>query len=108
MDKRNITIQYLRAFAIIAVVLIHTCPSGNWQVVCRPFINFSVATFLFLSGYLTKCENEDWTAFFKKRILRVIIPPVFRVGTPKLIRVYFPQPGTTNLHSSDCSSSIPR
>lgn len=74
MDKRNITIQYLRAFAIIAVVLIHTCPSGNWQVVCRPFINFSVATFLFLSGYLTKCENEDWTAFFKKRILRVIIP----------------------------------
>ena len=34
--------------------------------------------------------------------------PVFRVGTPKLLRVYFPQPGTTNLHSSDCSSSIPR
>ena len=34
--------------------------------------------------------------------------PVFRVGTPKFLRGYLPQPGTTNLHSSDCSSSIPR
>lgn len=67
-------IQIFRALSIIAVVLIHTTPSGEWQVFCRPFINFSVATFLFLSGYLTKIENNDWLAFCKKRILRVIIP----------------------------------
>lgn len=73
---RNNMIQIFRAFAIIAVVMIHTTPGGEWQVFCRPFINFSVATFLFLSGYLTKLENDNWYAFYKKRIIRVIIPYV--------------------------------
>lgn len=73
-QPKNIKVQYLRAIAIIAVVLIHTCPSGSLQVICRPFINFAVATFLFLSGYLTKSEIENRQTFFKKRIIRVIIP----------------------------------
>ena len=73
---RNNLVQIFRAFAIIAVVMIHTTPLGNWQVFCRPFINFSVATFLFLSGYLTKVDNDNWWAFYKKRIIRVIIPYV--------------------------------
>lgn len=67
-------VQVFRAIAIIAVVMIHTTPEGEWQVFCRPFINFSVATFLFLSGYLTKVENNNWTFLCKKRIFRVIIP----------------------------------
>jgi len=71
---KNNTIQIFRAFAIIAVVIIHTTPLGYWQVYCRPFINFSVATFLFLSGYLTKIENDNWGAFYKKRIVRVLVP----------------------------------
>lgn len=70
----NPKIQVLRGIAIIAVVLIHTCPLGYWQVFFRPFINFAVAVFLFLSGYLTKTENEDWIRFYKKRISRVLIP----------------------------------
>lgn len=69
-------VQIFRALAIIAVVIIHTTPLGNWQVLCRPFINFSVATFLFLSGYLTKIENDNWYAFYKKRIIRVLVPYV--------------------------------
>lgn len=69
-------IQIFRALSIIAVVMIHTTPGGEWQVMCRPFINFSVATFLFLSGYLTKIENDNWCAFCRKRITRVIIPYV--------------------------------
>lgn len=73
---RNNMIQIFRALSIIAVVMIHTTPSGEWQVFCRPFINFSVATFLFLSGYLTKIENDNWFTFYKKRINRVIIPYV--------------------------------
>jgi len=73
---KNTKIQVLRGIAIIAVVLIHTCNGGMWQVVCRPFINFAVALFLFLSGYLTSIENKDWKSFFKKRIVRVIIPYV--------------------------------
>ena len=73
-STRNNLIQIFRAFAIIAVVMIHTTPPGEWQVICRPFINFSVATFLFLSGYLTKAENDNWGSFYRKRIIRVIIP----------------------------------
>lgn len=69
-------VQILRGVCIIAVVMIHTTPQGQWQVFCRPFINFAVGTFLFLSGYLTKMENEDWMAFYKKRIMRVVIPYV--------------------------------
>ena len=76
IKEKNQKIQILRAIAIIAVVMIHTCPSGKWQVFIRPFINFAVATFLFLSGYLTNLENSDWKSFYKKRITRVIIPYV--------------------------------
>ena len=40
MKDRNI--QMFRAIAIIAVVMIHTTPAGQWQVFCKPFINFAV------------------------------------------------------------------
>ena len=71
---RNNLIQIFRALSIISVVMIHTTPLGEYQAFCRPFINFSVATFLFLSGYLTKTENNDWGSFCIKRITRVLIP----------------------------------
>ena len=67
-------IQIFRAFAIIAVVMIHTTPPGEWQVFCKPFINFAVATFIFLSGYLTKDQGEDWKSFYFRRIRRVAVP----------------------------------
>ena len=63
-----------RAIAIIAVVMIHTTPAGQWQVFCKPFINFAVATFIFLSGYLTKADNENWLKFYVRRITRVLVP----------------------------------
>ena len=74
IKEKNQKVQTLRAIAIIAVVMIHTCPLGKWQVFVRPFINFAVALFLFLSGYLTNFDTKDWKAFYKKRIIRVIIP----------------------------------
>lgn len=74
MLHKNNTIQLIRALAIIAVVMIHMTPSGMYQVFCRPFINYAVATFLFLSGFLTKIDNDDWISFYKKRIKRVLIP----------------------------------
>lgn len=73
-SSRNQSIQIFRAIAIIAVVLIHTTPGGEWQVLCKPFINFAVATFIFLSGYLTKIDNDNWLAFYRKRIVRVAVP----------------------------------
>lgn len=74
--NKNDTVQVFRAIAIIAVVMIHTTPEGVWAVCCRPFINFAVALFLFLSGYLTKADNNNYLAFCKKRIIRVAIPYV--------------------------------
>ena len=65
-----------RAIAIIAVVMIHTTPAGQWQVFCKPFINFAVATFIFLSGYLTKTDNDNWLKFYVRRITRVLVPYV--------------------------------
>ena len=67
-------IQILRAFSIIAVVMIHTCALGAAGVIIRPFLNFAVALFLGLSGYLTRVDIPDIRAFYKKRVLRVFIP----------------------------------
>lgn len=74
MREKNSQIQILRAIAIIAVVMIHTCPGGYRQILFRPFINFAVATFFFLSGYLTHTKYDSWIQFYKKRIAKLIIP----------------------------------
>lgn len=66
-------IQILRGLSIIAVVLGHCAPSGLPQVVIRPFLNFSVGLFLFLSGMLSSAER--WNP--AKRIKKVIIPYLF-------------------------------
>lgn len=73
-NTRRNDIQILRAVAIIAVVLIHTCPQGVYQVLCRPFINFPVALFLFLSGYLTQMHYDKWKSLFERRVTRVLVP----------------------------------
>lgn len=70
----NKKIQILRAAAIIAVVLIHTCPGGI-RILIRPLINFPVALFIFLSGYLTKVQGIlDLPKLYTKRIFRVLLP----------------------------------
>lgn len=65
-------IQLLRGCSIIAVVLIHNTPSGQAQIWVRPFINFAVGLFLFLSGMLS--SNDKWNP--QKRILKVLFPYV--------------------------------
>ena len=72
MNNRDI--QIFRAIAVIAVVMIHTTPAGQWQVFCKPIINFAVATFIFLSGYLTNTDNDNWLKFYVRRITRVLVP----------------------------------
>ena len=72
-QSRDSSIQIIRALCIFAVICIHTCPAGFSQVIARPFINFGVGTFLFLSGYLTK--EETWSSSrMWRRIKRVLIP----------------------------------
>lgn len=73
--ERSDYIQIIRALCIIAVVVIHTSPISIIGVAIRPFVNFCVATFLFLSGYLTSAEGiKSWKAFYKRRIFRVLLP----------------------------------
>ena len=67
-------VQICRAIAIIAVVIIHNCPQEYEGIVIRCFVNFAVALFIFLSGYLTKLNNNNIKDFYKKRLLRVFIP----------------------------------
>lgn len=71
---KNSKVQFIRGMAITAVVMIHTTPPGYWQVFCKPFINFAVAAFLFLSGYLTKLDQDDWKGFYRRRIGRLLLP----------------------------------
>lgn len=71
---KNQYIQFLRGIAILAVVLIHSNIPGLSRVLLRPFINFAVALFIFLSGYLTKTQITDFGRFCGKRILKVLVP----------------------------------
>lgn len=68
-DQNSYNIQVLRGLAIISVCLIHCTPEGLLSVFCRPFLNFSVELFLFLSGLLS---NNKTNAL--KRVKKVIVP----------------------------------
>ena len=92
-SKRIFYFDALRAFAIIAVMLIHvfnttqtlaapgyaTIPSLKWFVSCFLGATFRVGVplFLMLSGALTLGRVWDIKSFLKKRLPRVVIPFVF-------------------------------
>lgn len=69
-SQQSNKIQIARGLAIIAVVFIHNTPSGLAQVFCRPFLNFCVGLFLFISGLMSTASNQNP----KKRIIKVLIP----------------------------------
>ena len=71
---KNENIQFLRGIAILAVVIIHSSMPDVLRVVIRPFVNYAVALFIFLSGYLTNIDISDKKNFMKKRIIKVIVP----------------------------------
>ena len=72
----NRKIQVLRGLAIIAVVIIHSCPGAMAGIFIRAIVNFAVAMFLFCSGYLTKTSYPDAGEFYKRRMIRVGFPYV--------------------------------
>lgn len=77
MEKSNRKIQIIRGISICAVVMIHSNVSGIGAVLDRPFLNFCVAMFIFLSGYLTRIPVQSVKLLYKRRILKVLIPYVF-------------------------------
>ncbi|MBO4688163.1 MAG: acyltransferase [Clostridiales bacterium] len=71
-ENESNKIQVLRGLSIIAVVIIHNLPGGMMQVLWRPFFNFPVGCFLFLSGMLS--DAARWKP--GKRILKILVPYV--------------------------------
>lgn len=70
-------LQALRGLAISAVVLIHCLPQCAASIAVRPFLNFSVALFLFLSGVLTD-ERKFNSGVFVAALAR--LPDLMRSG----------------------------
>lgn len=78
MAKRDLYLQAVRGLAIAAVVLIRCLPQEAASVALRPFLNFAVAAFVFLSGYLTPKERAaDAGAFLRRRIGKIAGPMTF-------------------------------
>lgn len=69
-------LQAVRGGAITAVVLIHCLPQCYGSVAVRPFLNWAVAAFLFLSGYLTSETNVLRGGVLKHRFMRTLPPYV--------------------------------
>ena len=68
-NTRSTKIQELRGLATIAVVFIHTTPGGMAQVICRPFLNFSVGIFPFSWTIYQSMSATDQAAI-SPRLLR--------------------------------------
>jgi len=77
-------LQTLRAFAIIAVVLIHSYTINlrnipiniTMEIISRQFINYAVPLFFFISGYFVSRGElaSGWKPFVLKKIKRLMIP----------------------------------
>ena len=73
MVKRNLKFDILRAVAIILIFLAHASPPG----IIFQFRNFDVILLMLLSGFFSKHSlenNKNIFLYYKKRILRFIIP----------------------------------
>lgn len=70
---RDRYLQAIRGLAIACVVCIHCLPQYAASVVLRPFLNWAVAGFLFLSGLLTS-ESKILRGGVAKRLHKVLIP----------------------------------
>jgi len=71
--KRN-NIQIVKALATMAVILIHTTTFWPYDYVVFPFIAPCVGVFIFISGYLTRANIPDLPAFYKRRLVKVLVP----------------------------------
>lgn len=72
---KDLYIQALRGAAAASVVLIHCLPESPASVALRPFLNWAVAMFLFLSGYLTD-EVEIKRGVLSRRLSKILPPYV--------------------------------
>ena len=81
-------IDFIRAVAIINVVLLHsaafylyqykTIPLSYWMIanIYDSYARIGVPLFFMISGYLLINKEEEWRTFFQKRIKKIVIPLV--------------------------------
>ncbi len=68
-------LQAVRGAAICAMVAIHVLPQEEWAVAVRPLLNFCVASFIFLSGYLTpRDKTANLLLLYKRRMEKTAVP----------------------------------
>ncbi len=105
MKEKNYFLQLMRGICILAVILIH-CKNGlsyesgsywyNYGVFMRQLLNFPVAVFIFLAGYLTP-PLKNYTTWTSKRLKRLIVPYLiwtciyllYRIITKSELSVFF-------------------
>lgn len=79
-QKRNTTVDFLRGFAMLLIILIHVTAYFRDTILARTLWEYSqvaVHTFVFCSAYLyfSKTKTEHFTiAYFWKRTKRLVIP----------------------------------
>lgn len=81
-------LQALRGLAISAVVLIHCLPQCAASVAIRPFLNFSVALFLFYPVFLPTSANLMRGGVFDAALAR--LPDLMRSGALSILRRFPP------------------
>ncbi len=83
-EQRLVYLDWLRSLAIIGVVFIHTFdpfvtqPWGQvvsaWQIALAGLARFAVPLYVMISGALLLGKREPISAFYTKRVNRVVIP----------------------------------
>ncbi len=73
-DYKKNNIQIIKGLATMAVILIHTTTYWPYDYVVFPFIAPCVGVFIFISGYLTSANIPDLAAFYKRRLVKVLVP----------------------------------
>ena len=75
--QKDLYIQALRGLAISAVVLIHALPQSEYSLLVRPFLNWGVALFLFISGLLSpEPRFASGGGVVRNRLVKVLVPYV--------------------------------
>jgi len=75
VEQKDAYLQLLRGCAITAIVIIHALPESTTTIIVRPFLNWGVALFLFLSGLLTpRSKVDNLKSFYGRRIHKILIP----------------------------------
>ena len=89
MSERIIYYDFLRAFAIIAIVVCHigglyltnfgvvNTLENNFAYFLNSFAHFGVPLFIMISGALLLNKDRSFKVFFSKRALRLFPPLIF-------------------------------